>query len=76
MPYVLDLLAEFTLDAWLLARVGADPSGALVDGRVSDTVRAFCIQLGLILCDPIRLSATPSAIRTVARISLQRRPNT
>lgn len=166
MPYVLDLLAELTLDAWLLARVGEDPSGALVDGRVweravgdllwrsglsrrqgpgtttlfgfrpasgigheldaaaagwsgsiilecksqscgvtkadaalfhektldfycerphavgrerwwrlmvssspvSDTVRAFCIQLGLILCDPIRLPL-PVVVRTACHPS-------
>ena len=30
----LDILAEVTLDAWLLARVGEDPSGSLVNGRV------------------------------------------
>ena len=34
MPYVPDVLAELTLDAWLLARVDDDPSGALVNGRV------------------------------------------
>ena len=33
-PCVPDVLAEFALDVWLLARVGRDSSGALVDGRV------------------------------------------
>ena len=166
MPYGFDVLAEFTLDAWLLARVGEDPSGTLVNGRiweravgdllrrpefshrqgpgtttlfgfrpasgirheldagaagwsgsiileckskncgvtktdaalfhektldfycerphavgrdrwwrlivssspVSDTVRAFCIQLGLILCDPVRLPL-PVVVRTACRPS-------
>ena len=30
---MLDILAEIALDAWLLAQVSDDPSGALVDGR-------------------------------------------
>ena len=33
VPSVLDVLAEIALDAWLLAQVSEDPSGALVDGR-------------------------------------------
>ena len=45
MSYNLDVLAEFTLDAWLLSRVSKRASGSLVDGRtwecvVSDLLRA------------------------------------
>ena len=34
MLCVPNVLAELTLDAWLLARVGQDPSETLIDGRV------------------------------------------
>ena len=44
MKYALDILAEFTFDAWLLARESVNPSGILVDGRawersISDLLR-------------------------------------
>ena len=50
--------------------VGRERWGRLIvsSSPVSDTVRAFCIQLGLILCDPARLPL-PVVVRTACHPS-------